>query len=86
MSGRELRDNYRARSDQTRFGALSSLGDRSRIPGLDQELAERQCGGSPGLEMGTSTRVGLGYSYEAGSGQTRIGVLSRVEQRSGVPG
>ena len=33
--------------------------------------------GSPGPEIDVVSGIELGYSYELGSGQTRIGVLTR---------
>ena len=37
---------------------------------------------SPGSETDIVSRVELGYSYELGSGWTRIGVLTRPRKRS----
>ena len=40
--------------------------------------------GSPGPEIDIVSRIELGYSYELGSGWTRIGVLTRPRKRSGT--
>ena len=40
--------------------------------------------GSPGLEIDIVSRIELGYSYELGSGWTRIGVLTRPRKRLGM--
>ena len=40
--------------------------------------------GSPGLEIDVVSGIELGYSYELGSGQTRIGVMTRPRKRSGI--
>ena len=40
--------------------------------------------GSPGPEIDIVSRIELGYSYELGSGWTRIGVLTRPRKRSGM--
>ena len=40
--------------------------------------------GSPGLEIDVVSRIELWYSYELGSGQTRIGVLTRPRKRLGM--
>ena len=76
-SGIELGYSYRARSGRTRFGVSSRLGDRSEIPGLDRARGQKMIRGSPGPEIDIVSGIELGYSYELGSGQTRIGVLTR---------
>ena len=40
--------------------------------------------GSPGPETDVVSRVELGYSYELGSGQTRIRVMTRPRKRLGM--
>ena len=40
--------------------------------------------GSFGLEIDIVSGIELGYSYELGSGWTRIGVLTRPRKRSGT--
>ena len=72
-----LLDSYRARSGQTRFGVSSRPRDRSGILGLDRACGWKMIQGSPGLEIDIVSGIELGYSYELGSGQTRIGVSIR---------
>ena len=60
------------------------LGDRSGIPGLDWACGWETIWGSPGPEIDIVSRIELGYSYELGSGRTRIGVLTRPRKRSGT--
>jgi len=45
----------------------------------------RKIGFSPEAEMDVVTRVELEYSYGAGDGQTRSGVVSMPKERSGGP-
>ena len=56
---------------------MSRLGDRSEVLGLDWECGQKTIRGSPGLEIDIVSGIELGYSYELGSGQTRIGVMAR---------
>ena len=83
-TGVMLLDSYRARSGWTRFGVLSRLGDRSEILGLDWACGWKMIWGSPGPEIDVVSGIELGYSYELGSGQTRIRVLTRPRKRSGT--
>ena len=76
-SGVMLSDSYWARSSRTRFGVSSRLGDRSEVPGLDWACGQKTIRGSPGPEIDIVSRIELGYSYELGSGRTRIGVMTR---------
>ena len=39
---------------------------------------------SPGSEIDIVSRIELGYSYELGSGQTRIRVMTRPRKRLGM--
>ena len=63
---------------------MSRLGDRSEVLGLDQACGQKTIQGSPGPETDIVSRIELGYSYELGSGWTRIGVLTRPRKRSGM--
>ena len=72
-----LLDSYWARSGQTRFRVSSRLGDRSEILGLDRACGQKTIQGSPGPEIDMVSGIELGYSYELGSGWTRIRVLTR---------
>ena len=63
---------------------MSRLGDRSEVPGLDRASGWEMILGSPGLEIDVVSGIELGYSYELGSGQTRIGVLTRPRKRLGM--
>ena len=83
-SGIELGYSYRARSGQTRFGVSSRLGDRSEVLGLDRTCGQKTIRGSPGPEIDLVSGIELGYSYELGSGRTRIRVLTRPRKRSGT--
>ena len=63
---------------------MSRLGDRSEVLGLDWACGQKTIQGSPGLEIDIVSRIELGYSYELGSGWTRIRVLTRPRKRSGT--
>ena len=63
---------------------MSRLGDRSEVPGLDWAHGQKTIRGSPGPEIDIVSGIELGYSYELGSGWTRIGVLTRPRKRSGM--
>ena len=76
-SGIELGYSYRARSGRTRFRVSSRLGDRSEVPGLDWACGWETITGSPGPRIDVASRIELGYSYELGSGRTRIRVMTR---------
>ena len=52
---------------------------------LDCRSVYRKTGVSPEVEMDVVTRVELEYSYGAGDGQTRSGVVSMPKERSGGP-
>ena len=60
---------------------MSRLGDRSEVPGLDRACGWKTIWGSPGLKIDVVSGIELGYSYGLGSGQTRIGVLTRPRKR-----
>ena len=51
---------------------------------MDRACGQKTIQGSPGLEIDIVSGIELGYSYELGSGQTRIGVLTRPRKRSGT--
>jgi len=52
---------------------------------LDHGSICRKTGVSPEVEMDVVTGVELEYSYGAGDGQTRSGVVSMLKERSGGP-
>jgi len=52
---------------------------------LDHRSVCRKTGVSPEVEMDVVTRVELEYSYGAGDGQTRSGVVSMPKDRTGRP-
>ena len=53
-------------------------------PGLDWACGWRMIRGSPGPEIDVVSRIELGYSYELGSGRTRIRVMTRPRKRLGM--
>ena len=52
--------------------------------GLDQACGQKTIQGSPGPEINIVSGIELGYSYELGSGWTRIRVMTRPRKRLGT--
>ena len=68
----------------TKSGVLTSKGYRSEVAGLDWACGWKMIWWSPGLEINVVPGIELGYSYELGSGWTRIGVSTRPRKGLGT--
>ena len=72
-------------SGWTETGVATNGRYRSNTEELDHGSVCRKTGVSPEVEMDVVTRVELEYSYGAGDGRTRSGVVSMPKERSGRP-